>query len=160
MKRPRLAAIAAFCASGLVTLWARAIGAPTDQYGPFNKADTTIRDLKTGLTWLREASAVKDHRDAGATYCATAPGGPFRLPTYKELLTLVDEDPHWEYDPGTGTTTLRYIDPNAFPATPPDLFWTISASPGGAKVVNFGDGTTAARNPGSTGDIAYARCVR
>ncbi len=160
MKRPRLAALAAFGASALVALWARAVGAPTDQYGPFNKNDPTIRDLKTGLTWLRAPSPSKGYRAAAVAYCAGAPGGPFRLPTYKELLTLVDEDPHWEYDPTSGSTTLRYIDPNAFPATPPDLFWTLSAAPGGVKVVNFGDGTTAVRNPGPTGDIAYARCVR
>ncbi|HSQ62904.1 MAG TPA: DUF1566 domain-containing protein [Polyangiaceae bacterium] len=157
----RFAAPLALAVVCTFTVLARAVGAPTDQYQVFNKDSQYIRDLKTGLYWLRQPS-TKGNYSSAESYCggATVLGLKYRLPTYKELLTLVDEDPHLEYDPSSGTNTLRYIDPNAFPATPADVFWTLSQQTDGkAKVVSFGDGQTAARDPSSTGDFAYALCV-
>ncbi len=155
-RRARRALVfAAFAAPVLVALYARAIGAPPDQYAIFNKGDLTITDQKTNLTWQRYPS------DAGRVdfASATCPSG-FRLPTYKELLTLIDEDPHSEYDPDAGTSTLRYIDPNAFPGTPPAYFWSLSAdtSSGGRKVVSFGTGPETNYLP--EGEYAYVRCVQ
>jgi len=140
------------------TVFARALGAPTDQYQVFNKDSQYIRDLQTGLYWLRQPSAKTDYQSA-AQYCdgATVLNLKYRLPTYKELLSLVDEDPHLEYDPSSGTDTLRYIDPNAFPGTPADVFWSLSTTTGGkVKVVDFGDGTT---SDAPTSASAYAFCV-
>ncbi len=155
MRRRVWIGLAAFAASGLVAFLARAIGAPSDQYDIFNKTDPTITDAKTGLDWQRypsDAGLVQ----FGAVACPTG----FRLPTYKELLTLVDEDPHYEYDPEAGST-LRYIDPNAFPGTPADNFWSLSADRsenGWPKMVNFGTGRTATAS--STNQEAYVRCVK
>lgn len=145
------------------TVLAHAVGAPPEQYQVFNKSSLYIRDYKTGLYWVRQPSSKGDYPSA-QSYCAgqNVLGYTYRLPTYKELLSLVDEDPHLEYDPSSGTDKLRYIDPNAFPGTPADFFWSLSRTAGGqAKVVSFGDGTTAERNPAASpnGDTAYAFCV-
>jgi hypothetical protein len=75
----------------------------------------------------------------------------------KELLTLVDEEPHTEYD-GT-QTTQRMIDPRAFYGTPSDPFWTSSLVPGpqgGYATVEFVTGTT---NYAQAGDPRRVRCV-
>ena len=86
--------------------------APPFHYNSFDTNSTTIRDSKTRLTWQRpptSTSAVKQTYAAAEAYCATAlPSG--RVPTVKELQTLVDEQPHV-----TGGIR-RYIDGNAFPA--------------------------------------------
>jgi hypothetical protein len=140
------------------TVLAHAVGAPPKQYQVFNKSSLYIRDYQTGLYWLRQPSTKGDYASA-QQYCAAANvlGYTYRLPTYKELLSLVDEDPHLEYDPLSGTDKLRYIDPNAFPGTPADVFWSLSATSGGkVKVVDFGDGTTA---DSPTSASAYAFCV-
>ena len=54
----------------------------------------TARDVKTGLTWQRVAPTTGRRKLADAkTYCATGTGlsgTGWRLPTVKELLTLVD----------------------------------------------------------------------
>jgi hypothetical protein len=85
---------------------------------------------------------------------------PQRLPTYRELLTLVDEDPHDEWNPATSSTSPRYIDPNAFPATPAGPFWSMSPgfTPGTRKVVDFqfGTSTDSATSPNT---FAWVRCV-
>lgn len=141
------------------TVLAHAVGAPPDQYQVFNKDSPVIRDYKTHLTWLRQPIAKGSYASV-ASSCATANAQSlqYRLPTYKELLSLVDEDPHLEYDPISQTSTWRYIDPNAFPGTPADVFWSLSTTTGGSvKVVSFGDATTNERNPAN--DSAYAFCV-
>jgi hypothetical protein len=96
--------------------------APAEQYAPFNKDDLTITDKKTALEWQRNVLQAQDIKTAAAM-CKGLPGGPFRLPTVKELLTLVDEVPHEEFD---GT---RAIDRNAFPGTPiPRAFATLGSN--------------------------------
>lgn len=148
---------AALAASALVvvwSVWAHAIGAPPDQYAIFNKTDQIITDQKTNLTWQR-------YQTLGLVQLASVScPATYRLPTYKELLTLVDEDPHLEWDPTLGKSTLRYIDPNAFPNTPADNFWSLSAdssNSGLPKMVNFGTGKTSS---GTTSQQAYVRCVK
>ena len=61
--------------------------APPDQYSPFVRTDNIIQDRFTGLTWQRAISGPSPHA------AATCPIG-YHLPTVKELLTLVDEEPH------------------------------------------------------------------
>jgi hypothetical protein len=70
----------------------------------------TVTDNWTGLTWQRQ-QAGKNYADAG-TYCSQL-GNGFRLPTTKELLSLIDP---MEYSPA--------IDRNAFPNTSSDRFWS------------------------------------
>jgi hypothetical protein len=73
-------------------------------------------------------------------------GGGWRLPTVKELLTIVDEDPHKIYVDG-GTPDL-YVDRNAFPTTLPEPYWSSSPKLAGFTVwtVNFGNALPEAEN--------------
>jgi hypothetical protein len=138
--------------------------APADQYVAFNRADTVITDAKTGLNWQRTVTTSTDFPGAVAACNAlslyTFSSG-WRLPSYKELLTLVDESPHDEYP--TGAPQPIAIDGNAFPETPVDkLYWTSSIWPGNgeAYVVQFKDGTAQffVTAPGQAS--AYVRCVQ
>ncbi len=135
--------------------------APPDQYVNFDLADTVIMDAYTKLSWQRTVTTQTDFPGAVAA-CNGLSLGTFptqwRLPSYKELLTLVDESPHYEYENGRMQVA---IDGNAFPGTPVTNnsgdYWTSSAS--GASnvfVVEFQHGTANALPSGST---AYVRCV-
>jgi hypothetical protein len=129
--------------------------APPDQYDPFNPQKQDIEDHYARLDWQRIiASQTADH---GSAIQACNSVGQ-RLPTYRELLTLVDENPHDEWDPEAGATSPRYIDPNAFPATPAGPFW--SMSPGVqknmVKVVDFETGESADFDINGS---AWVRCV-
>jgi hypothetical protein len=134
--------------------------APPDQYAPFNRADTVITDAKTGLNWQRTVTTYTTFPDAVAA-CNGLSLGTFpsnwRLPSYKELLTLVDESPHLEYP--TGGPQPIAIDGNAFPETPVLYpYWTSSVLPAGgsAFTVEFvaGEGGTAQFSA-----TLYVRCV-
>ena len=130
--------------------------APSDQYQFFNRDDTEIVDNFTRLTWERNV-VVTATLAAARTHCASYGGGGYRLPTVKELMTLVDEQVHEEYE--NGALAPKAIDPNAFPHTPSAQFWTDTPSAGGAKywTVDFHDGTTAAENPALSFPV---RCVK
>jgi hypothetical protein len=135
------------------------------QYEAFDTNSRTILDRFTRLEWERPPSdpypAPMKFADAKA-YCATVSGGSggtgkMRLPSLKELLTIVDEDPHKEYD-GQQEVDV-YIDQSAFNRTPRDEFWTSSMSTSTkAFTVDFGTGGT---QDGSVGgnDLRYVRCV-
>jgi hypothetical protein len=138
----------------LVAVVARA-NAPPDQYAPFDPQAQAISDLLTHLQWERFVKSGLVSHAMAQSYCA---GQGMRLPTYRELLTLVDEDPHGEWDPDAGMSVTVMIDPNAFPSTPPAAFW--SMSPGTIanhlKVVTFDNGATTDR---ADTDPTYVRCV-
>lgn len=94
--------------------------APPDHY---TVANGTVIDHFTGLTWQRSLSSATYGpllSDAEA-YCngLTLAGGGWRVPSLKELLTLVDF-----CVPEPGPT----IDNAAFPDTPSSWFWSSSAS--------------------------------
>jgi formylglycine-generating enzyme required for sulfatase activity len=113
-------------------------------------ADGTVRDQRTGLTWQRDVDPVMRPWEAARAHCAALPlaGGGWRLPSMKELQTLVDDS---RAEPS--------IDP-LFPDTPLDPFWTASpvvATPGSAWRVSFIHGYTY----DASGQYEYyARCVR
>ena len=142
----------------LVTSLVRA-DAPQGQYALFDSQDTEITDNFTKLTWSRTYSS--DVTFLGAqTAC-----GAKRVPTLKELLTLVDESPHLEFEGGKNVPKM--IDQNAFRGTPTDKpFWTITpAAKAGmttsAFVVDFGTGATAKLDANAAGGkTAYVRCVK
>ena len=136
--------------------------APPDQYDNFDLADTVITDAHTMLSWQRTVTTQTDFPGAVAACnglsLGTFPSG-WRLPSYKELLTLVDESPHYEYENGLMQVA---IDGNAFPGTPVTNnggnYWSSSVSFGGnVFVVEFGQGK-AATLP-TSGSSAYVRCV-
>ena len=129
--------------------------APVGQYQQFVKETDTIEDLRTLLAWER-FSQRQTKNFSGATTACVSFG---RLPTVKELLTLVDEQPHQEYE--FGKTVSKTIDQNAFGSyTGEDAPYWSSTPTGVANEywgVSFKDGTMARLK--ST-DLGYARCVK
>jgi hypothetical protein len=87
--------------------------APPGQYSIVNG---TVKDNRTGLTWQQAVDWNTYTLSAAQTYCQnlSLDGTSWRLPTCKELLTLIDP----VQDPAPA------IDPTAFPGTPPENFWT------------------------------------
>lgn len=122
--------------------------APT---GHFQVDGEVVQDTATKLTWQRISPTKNYSNTDAAAYCASLDlrGKGWRLPTIKELHTLVDE-----------SRTLPAIDVDAFPDTQPTFFWTgssLSKFPQYTWVVNFADGT----DSWFPGDLAQrVRCVR
>ena len=108
--------------------------APPDQYAPFLPSTNEIRDVKTGLLWDRRVQPVADYGAAFA-YCT---GRGKRMPTSKELATLVDEVGHDEFI--DGRLVRLYIDEQAFKGTPPGAFWTFKAVSRPPFVIDFATG--------------------
>lgn len=133
--------------------------APDDQYEEFGDGETTIRDLQTRLEWDRGVSSE------GFTYATALAGCPspdagvgigWRLPTVKELQTLIDEEPT-----KLGGTP-RYLDPNAFPVGSSPImlpYWTDTKSGNGSErfAVSFTTGATSSVDPNTQ---LFVRCVR
>ncbi len=117
--------------------------APSGQYETFGPTDDTIADAKTKLTWQRVVSAERFSWASASQACGTRTlgGKPARLPTVKELLTIVDEDVNLVYV-GTDVLDSRAIDKFAFPDTPGTYFWTSTKLGGDALVVDFRYGNT------------------
>jgi len=120
-------------------------GAPAGQY---TTAADTVTDNKTGLVWQRAASPATYDETSAPAFCPTLDLGGFnsgwRLPTYKELQTLVD--------PRVATPGPT-IDQAAFPSTPAAYFWV---STGYHRYVNFKIGYSDMNIPYGTGSV---RCV-
>jgi hypothetical protein len=139
--------------------------APPDQYELFNSGSSTIADHYTKLVWQRAAPSLQYSFTDAATYCQGLSLNGFvnwRVPSYKELLTLVDEHPHFEYE--NGSLVPHAIDPNAFPGSAVGTpYWTSSMYPedptqGSAYVIDFRNGQA---NYTSTGPstLLFVRCV-
>jgi hypothetical protein len=97
--------------------WIVRADAPPDRY-TINTSQGLVTDLRTGLIWQQPANAMQYTWDAATTYCkGLSVGGMtgFRIPTLKELMTLVDP-----------ARVRPAIDPKAFPNTPLEWFWTSS----------------------------------
>jgi hypothetical protein len=153
-----LADIVFLAALGLMFVLARQANADAPQ-GRYQTTASTVLDTKTGLTWQRVVVANTYPLSQAEGYCGSSQmsatlGGPARIPTVKELQTLVDYA-------HTSTTSPATIDSTAFPSTPNDFFWTASPYAGSSTdywFVQFG-------NAGYVGhdDQAhshYVRCVR
>jgi Protein of unknown function (DUF1566) len=117
----------------------------------------TVQDTKTGLIWQQTVSLASYDWAGAKTYCgstavSTSLGGTgWRLPTLKELQTIVDY---------TQATDPK-IDSTAFPSTPSDTFWSSSpaaGAPSHAWLVDFFRGSTDDGGDVSVGN--YVRCVR
>ena len=118
----------------------------------YEVAETTVKDLHTGLTWQRNIEPTLRSLAEAKAYCETLTlaGSGWRLPALKELLTLVDLT---RADPA--------IDLQAFPGGMSLGSWTSSAYLGGATnhawFVHFLRGVSGHEAV----DIGYqARCVR
>jgi hypothetical protein len=133
------------------------ISGPDQQYENFDSGNKLITDRFTHLVWDRPSAPYPDKMNFAEAnaYCQSL--GTMRLPSLKELLTLVDEEPHYEYD---GTRNVeRYIDQRAFPKTPAEPFWTSSMKNVDLDVwtVDFRTGQTAGAQ---LDDSRRVRCVR
>jgi len=147
-----------------VALPATALAPPT-QYLGFDTQSTEIQDTKTTLVWDRKRVVKQADPNAAQTYCATTvfPANNGRVPTIKELLTLVDEEPHAEYDTFFKPPFVqKNLDANAFsegnsPIEKP--YWSSTPGPNAGEfwTIDFQTGKTAIR---TTAEALYVRCVR
>lgn len=137
-------------------------GAPADQYETFDRTSLIVTDAKTRLVWARvvtQQATFAQTTDACTNRFELLAGR--RLPSVKELLTLVDEYPHDVYE--NGRELKRAIDQQAFDGgqftTPTDKpYWTSTpAGPNRYWVVDFATGETTTR---AVGEAAHVRCVR
>jgi hypothetical protein len=110
----------------------------------------TVTDNWTGLTWQRGSGYEPAKLDA-QTYCS-ALGAGFRLPTLKELLTLVN--------PIYGRPAIDAI---VFPGTAPNIYYTatVDVVSGNCSGMEFDNGASISFGgcaPGVNG--WFVRCVR
>jgi hypothetical protein len=115
---------------------------PADRY---LVAGEQVTDRATGLVWQRTVSTTKyteKERDAGLPLVDTACNAPWRLPTIKELLTLIDF-----------ARSSPAIDPDVFPNTPNEYFWGLPLDWG--YVVSFETGGIE-----NYEDVGLVRCVQ
>lgn len=105
-----------FCAALLLTHSPRA-EAPPGRYT--YSGGGTVTDTRTGLEWQRTPNGSKMNWASAITHCKNLDlhGNGWRLPSVKELQTIVDET---QYSPA--------IDQGAFSSTSSELFWSSSAS--------------------------------
>ena len=126
-----------------------------------------ITDSKTGLIWKRcaEGMAMKgkvcagpavfaNQADAAArAKSAAVPGQEWRLPTMKELSSIVAVR---EAEEGKAA-----IDPVVFPATPPARFWSSSTvGPGYFMYVGFIEGSAGEGARNMPGAIRLVRSAK
>lgn len=120
--------------------------------GRYTTTPETVFDTKTQLMWQRTTPSTPYTWIAAKSYCSGADvgallGGKGRLPTIKELQTIID------YSQSSGPT----IDSIAFPGTPSGGFWSSSLGGGtGAWDLNFADGDT---NANDMSAMDHVRCV-
>ncbi len=126
--------------------------------GRYTAVGKTVVDNVTHLTWQQTVATNGGDDGAGRstwanakTSCATL-GGGYRLPTAKELLTLIDFS---KTSPAIDTSA------GAFPDTPSEPFWTATplrgSPPASAWFIDFSDGYTG--NADMT-QPSRVRCVR
>ncbi|MEO7330703.1 MAG: DUF1566 domain-containing protein [Minicystis sp.] len=136
-------------AAAAVTARRVAADAPPGRYTL--PGDGTVLDTKTGLAWQQAVSGPSyTWADAGG-YCQNLvlAGSGWRLPSMKELQTIVDES---KLNPA--------IDGSAFPSTPVDFFWTsspLAGTPSLTWYVNFDIGYTSFE---VVSNAFRVRCVR
>ncbi len=136
-----------------------AADAPSTQYAKFDQDSVTIKDTFTKLEWDRR-STINSTFGGATDYCAFLSTLQMsgRLPSIKELLTILDEEPHLEYEFGKNVTKM--IDAPAFPGTPIDLpYWSSTPATGTDMfwTLSFSTGLMA---PQPKTAMANARCVR
>jgi hypothetical protein len=141
------------CIAACAALALLSMARDTDANAPPGRyviANGTVYDTFTRLTWQQAQAPSSYSLPAAISYCATLSlaGSGWRVPTVKELVTIMDT-------PGGSTDTV------AFPATTQSFFRTSTVDlgqPTYAWVVDFGGGLPTSYWPASTG---YSlRCVR
>jgi hypothetical protein len=122
--------------------------------GRYTTGTGTVQDTKTKLIWQQPAAPSTMTWAAAKTYCAgigaTLGGSGWRLPTIKELQTLVD----------ASASSGVAIDATYFPKTPTIGFWSstpASATPSYAWLLLFFNGGEGQADKAQTFQV---RCVR
>jgi len=130
-------------------------GAPNpQQYSP--PQNGTVVDLVTGLMWQRDPNTQGLTHSEAAAYCgglSLAGYCDWRLPTYVELLSVVD---YSTYVPATDRSAF----PNVGGSSGTDEEWTasgVAANSGDFWTIGFGQGTSHFRSAGGPYDV---QCVR
>jgi hypothetical protein len=113
--------------------------------------DGTVRDAATGLTWQQGLDGMTRSWSDARSYCVALAlaGGGWRLPSMKELQTLIDER---RIDPA--------IDGALFPSTPSAGFWAgtpLAGMPPNVWFVDFYSGVAYNAVPEHLYNV---RCVR
>ncbi|MFZ3136138.1 MAG: DUF1566 domain-containing protein [Thermodesulfovibrionales bacterium] len=109
----------------------------------------TVIDKNTGLIWQREDDGTARSWTNAANYCENLSldgHADWRLPTYFELLTIVD---YGRNNPS--------VDPLVFPDTNSSFYWTSTTDVGGAKAISFDYGVSSTLLQSSVNSF---RCVR
>jgi hypothetical protein len=153
MKKTHLAAAAAILlAAQLGALPSSRADAPGGRYT--FPTTSTVLDTKTGLVWQRKVAATATSQATGASTCFNNPmalaGTGWRLPTAKELLTLLD------FSRSNG------LDSAAFPAEPSGAYWSATkANAAGdlAWIVNFPP-SNSTNESAQASEAHLVRCVR
>lgn len=117
-------------------------------------ASSTARDVRTGVTWQVTAFPTTQLYDEAKLSCAGlslgGPGAPWRLPTIRELVTLIDE-----------SREAAPLLPPLFDAGPKARYWseTIRANPATAAYA-LDTGTANVHQEGIDTERMSVRCVR
>jgi len=151
MQNQRFLALVIVPVLAVALFWAKQGRANAPQ-GRYVIDDVSITDTKTGLIWERYVGSMQTNSVDAGVYCQNLSlgAGKWRLPSMKELQTLVDE-----------SLKNPAIDPVAFAATPLGVYWSSSVVlPAGFNLwtVDFTDGATGTLL--AFGASAYVRCVR
>lgn len=137
------------CVAVLASMGAASAAPPAGRF-VVQDAGAVVRDTKTNLRWERVATTTLHSRAASSNYCAnlTVAGGGWRMPTIKELLTIVDRaetgSPKW---------------PTAFFDGPVGDYWsstTAFQNAGTQYYVAFATGASQTSDQGTR----YVRCVK
>lgn len=114
----RHAAMGAVAVAALLLPAGGRAAAPAGRYS--YPATGTVLDLATHLTWQQGFMASLD-RPGAVAYCKALAlaGGNWRLPTAKEIFTIVDTAQPL-------SRTNPWVDPTAFPGSPYDYFWSLT----------------------------------
>jgi hypothetical protein len=133
-----------------------ALASPARAAAPAGRYTTTIdavTDTKTGLVWQRAVPNATFTWQSALAYCQNlrlGGAGGYRLPTVKELATLVDET----------ASAAPAIDATAFPSTAAAFFWSSTPlvdAPGKAWGVHFQKGNATTTTTPTTSRL---RCVK
>jgi Protein of unknown function (DUF1566) len=150
-----LSSLGALVALLLVAPRARTADVPTRYLVP---GDGTVHDTKTDLAW-EQTQAVRQTWMQAKARCAALllPGTGWRLPTIKELQTLVD----------FSRSSPPLLDLTVFPAVAPDAgtFWSSTRAPadiptGNEQAWTLYFNSFGATQPNWTVVSAAVRCVR
>lgn len=160
---PQVACLRSLLSVLLTVLALQASGGALAQAGryAFSPDEQEVTDTATQLVWRRCAegqvfgggtcsgTALAFTHEAAllrAKAEATSSGKAWRLPNVKELSSLVDR-----------SRSIPAIDVIAFPATPPDRFWSASQAGSSAWAVFFWEGSL---NPSHRSHGLQLRLVR